>query len=69
MWALDFLLGFLLIQLAAQVDSSGEHQGSACVILELCDTTYPPVVGQVWGWENTLTREQPLLANLAPFLD
>lgn len=46
MCALGFLLCFLLIQLAAQVDSSGEHQGSACVILELPDTIYPLVVGQ-----------------------
>lgn len=48
MWALDCLLCFL-IQLAAQADSSGEHQGSAC------DTISPLVLGQVW--EETVTGE------------
>lgn len=48
MWALDFLLCFL-IHLAAQVDSSGERQGSAY------DTISLLVVGQVW--EETVTGE------------
>lgn len=43
MWALGFRLCFLLM-LAAQVDSNGEHQGSACVFLELPDTSTH------WGW-------------------
>lgn len=47
MWALDFLFLFLLIQLAARVDSSGEHQGSACVIY-LSPSTH-------WWW-NKLGR-------------
>lgn len=40
MWALGFLLRFFVIQPVAQVDSKGEHQGSACVILELPNTIH-----------------------------
>lgn len=67
MWALDFLFLFLLIQLAARVDSSGEHQGSACVIY-LPVTIYPLVVEQVRE-ETHGQGSSLLLANLAPFLD
>lgn len=48
MWALGFLLRFLAMQPVAKVDSKGEQQGFACVILDLPNTIYPLMVGQVW---------------------
>lgn len=67
MWALGFLLRFLAMQPVAQVDATGKHQGSACVILDLPDTAHPLVVGRLW--EEMRGQEQPLLAGLAPVLD